>query len=157
MSDTTVKAVLCDLDGTLTDGMYHVDGAGMVSKSFHTRDMHALCRLSKSGVFVAVVTGSSDDCNGKKFAAMGCDIDLFENVHDKSDFVRSFCAIHGIDASDCLFIGDGENDIDAMMSCGHRACPSDASPLVIELDNMFVSSAPGGRGAVEHVLMSLFA
>jgi hypothetical protein len=157
MNRTDIQAVLCDLDGTITDGMYHVDASGAVAKSFNTRDMHALCRLAESGIAVAVVTGSCDECNSKKFGSLPHKIDLYENVSDKSDFVYSFCAGRGIDPSCCLFIGDGENDIDAMSMCGARACPHDASPHVLEIDDVFVSDRCGGRGAVEEILIHFFA
>lgn len=157
MSEKTIKAVLCDLDGTITDGMYIVGSEGSVSKAFHTRDIHALCMLAKADVPVAVVTGSSDECNSKKFAALKVTIDLYENVEDKSDFVHSFCAGLGIGPSDCLFIGDGENDVDAMLMCGTCACPRDASPHVLDIDGVFVSERDGGHGAVEDILVHFFS
>jgi len=157
MSDEIIKAVFCDLDGTITDGMYHVDASGSVSKSFNSRDIHALCSLVKAEVPVAIVTGSCDDCNGKKFSSLEVQIDLYENVSDKSDFVHSYCARHGIDPSECLFIGDGENDLEAMTMCGFRACPRDAFPQVADIEDIFVSGRDGGRGAVEEILIHFFS
>jgi YrbI family 3-deoxy-D-manno-octulosonate 8-phosphate phosphatase len=154
MTDEQIKIVFCDIDGTITDGMYHVDGSGSVSKSFHTRDIHALHLLSEnSEIYVAVVTGSEDECNRKKFEEL--DIPLYEAVRDKLDFVKSICANIGCSPSECLFIGDGINDMEAMIECGLKACPADASPVVLAIEGMIISEKNGGCGAVEDIILKV--
>jgi 3-deoxy-D-manno-octulosonate 8-phosphate phosphatase (KDO 8-P phosphatase) len=156
MSEPVIVAVFCDLDGTITDGRYCFHADGSVSKNFHTRDIHALCKLKSNNINVCVVTASYDQCNRKRFESLPVHVDLYENVEDKADFVKSICAINNISPDNCLFIGDGENDIEAMELCGYRACPSDASPLVLSMDNISVSDREGGSGAVEQIITEYF-
>lgn len=147
--------LFCDLDGTLTDGVYETSDSGHISKNFHTRDIDALYRLSNLGIKVFIVTGSENKCNRMKFE--NTDIPLYENVQDKANFVKSICANFGVEPKDCIFIGDGQNDYDAMMLCGIKACPKDASPIILEIDDIIIAERCGGHGAVEEILIDLFS
>jgi YrbI family 3-deoxy-D-manno-octulosonate 8-phosphate phosphatase len=151
---TVPRIIFCDIDGTLTDGTYTVSDEGFVSKAFHTRDIHALRSVSDSGIKVIVVTGSSDRCNQVKMRNAG--LMLYDCIDDKLALIKSVAAIDGVDLSDCLFIGDGQNDFEAMSACGMKACPQDASPVIKEIPEIFISDIDGGKGAVEAILMSIF-
>ena len=45
----SLKSFAVDVDGSLTDGYYHVSESGIISKSFNTKDFYALHRMKQLG------------------------------------------------------------------------------------------------------------
>ena len=62
----SIKLIVTDVDGTLTDGMYLVSDTGSVSKSFYTRDFNAIQRAVERGYKVLILTSSADEVIKKK-------------------------------------------------------------------------------------------
>jgi len=69
-----IKAVGMDVDGTLTDGVYQIEGSSgrvaieevietcKVTKNFYTRDFSAIEGLMRAGICVLIITQSHDTC-----------------------------------------------------------------------------------------------
>ncbi len=162
-----IKLFICDCDGTLTDGVYQMSNGGtdklgrpgIISKNFYTRDFHGLWMLSNAGVEVAVITVASDgvidnQCRrGAKYAK------VITGAKDKKAIIyeryvgSSVMRLNlKVGWHEIAFIGDDIFDIELMNAVGIAACPADAHTkvkhLIHERDDGFVSSFPGGRGAV---------
>jgi 3-deoxy-D-manno-octulosonate 8-phosphate phosphatase (KDO 8-P phosphatase) len=153
-----IKLAIFDLDGTFTDGMYSVSDSGSISKSFYTRDWWALQRLQEHGIDVVILTHCYDDCIDEKIKGMPekskrrlmlvkLDWDTTKEEWlgrylDPSKNLTNLTA-----AENVAFMGDSENDVEAMKLCGLTGCPSDAVSIVKEESN-FIAESPGGRGAV---------
>jgi 3-deoxy-D-manno-octulosonate 8-phosphate phosphatase KdsC-like HAD superfamily phosphatase len=54
---------------------------------------------------------------------------------------------NSVSRCDIAFMGDSENDVEAMKLCGLTGCPADAVSIVKEESN-FIAESPGGKGAV---------
>lgn len=155
-----IKVVALDVDGTLTNNLYQIDSKGEVTKSFHTRDFWAIQQWFESGIKVVIITQSHDDVMMAQLKRIGSHstswddalktgkLLLMYGVDDKKASLQTYCAHNGyrID-TEVLFIGDAENDLEAMKSCALTACPADAIKDVIEESN-YPATAQGGHGAV---------
>lgn len=147
-----IHTVIIDVDGTLTDGLYTISSKGSIQKSFHTRDMHALHCLQRSGVTIVIITGASDNVINVKVEQMnGFKCCLKTGVDDKLEVINDL----GIDCSCSLYIGDGDNDIFAMQHViqeqGYVACPNDAIDEVANLAT-YIADRDAGRGAVDEII-----
>ena len=69
---------------------------------------------------------------------------------DKAGALRDFATIFDIPLPNTCFFGDDVNDLSAMEIAGLCACPANAAVEVHSYVSQrgFVSSQPGGRGAV---------
>lgn len=152
-----IKLVVSDLDGTLTNGMYHVSDDGRIAKSFNTRDFYGLQILRENGIKTLILTHCYDRVIEKKIEQMPSN-DLYLEIVDwsidktaaLSDWVNRHVVLFGLDGlvyDQIAFIGDSENDADVMSRCGLTGCPSDAVSMIKDQSN-FVSHCPGGGGAV---------
>ena len=76
-------------------------------------------------------------------------------IKNKVERLQSILDELGLDAREVCFMGDDLNDLGVLRMVGYPAAPADARPEVLEAAT-FVSSRPGGRGAVrelaEHIL-----
>jgi len=141
-----IKAIMIDVDGTLTDGNYYVNESGNITKSFFTRDFWAIERAKKAGFEVYLVTGAMDGCAVTK--ANYVDVKIISASEDKaSDVQRIILDNSDLKWEEIAFIGDAENDLDIMNKCGLTGCPSDAVEEILK-DVNYTSEYVGGRGAV---------
>lgn len=149
-----IKLFLCDVDATLTDGVYQMSEEGVVSKNFFTRDFHGLWMLDHAGVEICIITAAGDDvithqCSrGAKYA------EVIKRTKDKVESIRVKYVDGGpqIQWDEIAFIGDDVFDEALMHKVGLAACPSDADSAiklhVAHHDDGFISNFPGGRGCV---------
>lgn len=155
-----IKLFVCDIDGTMTDGMMTYDHAGQVSKSYHTHDVTGLYMLQSSGIEVVMVTGSRHECDRHRFEFLSrpglvfnegqnrpLEHVLIQGVHNKVAVINSVVERLGISWDEVAMIGDAENDYHALRRVGWSACPNDALHEIRRgVDHVMHKS--GGRGAV---------
>lgn len=141
-----IKVLFLDVDGTLTDGHIYMGNDGEVMKSFYAHDAVGLRNLVKSGVETIIITGRESNIVNIRGKEMNIS-EIYQNVNNKKEKVQEILKKKKIQKKEAAYIGDDENDYDAMKLCGHRACPSDAVKMIKDISN-FVSNYKGGYGAV---------
>lgn len=147
---TKIRLLVCDVDGTLTNGEYIVSDNGAISKAFCTRDFYGLQKLQEAGVEVIIMTSSEDDVIMYKYRQLpnACvqKMSLTTGVLDKASELEK--EINGtIGFKEIAYIGDDDNDVEAMSLCGITAAPADSHLAGTDHVN-FTCSRDGGRGAV---------
>lgn len=146
--------IFSDVDGVVTDGLYYYNEDGGISKGFCTRDFHAVNAFSRNGFNFVFLTSATDITTIKKFK--NSKLKLIAGCKNKKEAVISTCIQQGYLASECIFVGDGPQDICAMESCGQCFCPYDASCSVLDTPNVNRLSSCGGRGVLDELLFKLF-
>jgi 3-deoxy-D-manno-octulosonate 8-phosphate phosphatase (KDO 8-P phosphatase) len=148
----TLQAIAFDVDGVLTDGTLTWSPSGEEFKSFSFTDIMGVSLLRRLGIQMALISGEASplvDIYAKKmhisFVAKG--------TRDKASALREFAAKVSVPLEQTCFFGDDVNDLFAMEIAGLCACPANAAVEVLEYvsgrgGSGFVSSMPGGRGAV---------
>ena len=148
------RTIAFDVDGTLTDGMYHVSAGRDVTKSFYTRDIWAIEELVKAKYNVVIISQASDLCVVHKFASMKERVGGIDIIRGASDKVLSLEALTKIRWDQLFYVGDAENDLECMKLALFTACPFDAVPIIQEESN-FISMLSGGHGAVYDIATRL--
>jgi 3-deoxy-D-manno-octulosonate 8-phosphate phosphatase (KDO 8-P phosphatase) len=148
-----IKLFITDVDGTLTNGLYHVSKTGDVSRSYFTRDFHGMHMLNKSGVKVCIMTMSrSEDIYFQKEKAARY-ATLFTGVTDKKATIDEIIG-DDLEWKDIAYIGDDVVDEEILNAAGLAACPADADSAILKLVGErvdgFVSRFAGGHGAVRN-------
>ena len=152
----TVQLLVLDVDGVLTDGSILIDDAGRETKRFFVRDGVAIRSWRRLGFEVALLTGRGGDALTHRVAELGVE-HVVQNAHDKGAAVAELAGELGFDLSLTAFVGDDWPDLPAMRAVGYPIAVADAEPIVRSAA-VFVTTRPGGRGAVrevvEHLLQS---
>jgi 3-deoxy-D-manno-octulosonate 8-phosphate phosphatase (KDO 8-P phosphatase) len=150
----TIRALICDIDGTCTDGFKIYGEDGSEWKRFSFADMQALRKWNNCGHLSFLVTGESGPIP-QKFAAQ-CHIPqahLFTNADNKKlQILFEICQNFGIQLGEIAYIGDDMNDLGIIESLirenGIAACPARAMPLIKNIPHIFHLRSTGGFGAV---------
>jgi 3-deoxy-D-manno-octulosonate 8-phosphate phosphatase (KDO 8-P phosphatase) len=145
-----VRLFLTDVDGVLTDGGIVVDGNGLESKRFHVRDGHGIKMLQRGGVAVGIISGRASEPVAVRARELGVRI-VRQGAHDKLAALREILAGEGYLPEECSYVGDDIVDLPILRAVGFSAAPADAEPYVLDAVD-FVSSRPGGAGAVREAI-----
>lgn len=144
-----IKLLLLDVDGVLTDGRIIYDNQGNELKAFDVKDGHGLKLLQRAGIKVGIITGRQSEVVVKRAAELGINI-LYQKALNKLDPYREILAEQGLVDEQVAYVGDDVVDLPILRRVGFSATVADAVPEVLPLVD-YVTSRPGGRGAVREV------
>jgi len=144
-----VKLLVLDVDGVLTDGRIIMDHEGKEIKAFDVRDGHGIKLLRGAGIEVAVLTGRSSPVVQCRADDLGIPW-VQQGVNDKVKAYQEIARTTGVADDETGFIGDDLVDIPLLKRVGFPIVVADGAPEAKEYA-LYVTTAPGGRGAVREV------
>lgn len=146
-----IKALVMDIDGTLTDGGLYIGDQGEEVKRFHVKDGYGICHLLPSmGIIPIIITGRNSKIVVNRCKELG----ITRIVQASSDKVKDMFRIlqlEGISVEETAYIGDDLNDLPCMKIVGIKGCPSDAVEEVKQIAD-YVTKQTGGNGAVREFI-----
>jgi 3-deoxy-D-manno-octulosonate 8-phosphate phosphatase (KDO 8-P phosphatase) len=148
-----IELLLLDVDGVLTDGRLYYSARGEVLKVFHVHDGHGIKLLMESGVAVAAVSGRRSAAVAARMRELKVR-HVVQGCGDKLEALASLTRRLAIDPLACACIVDDTPDLPLMAAVGFAAAVADAHPVVLSAAH-WVSTAPGGRGAVRELCDAL--
>jgi len=78
----TIKLLLLDVDGVMTDGRITYDNDGGELKSFDVKDGHGLKLLQRAGIEIGIITGRQSEVVARRAAELGIEL-VYQGVKDK--------------------------------------------------------------------------
>ena len=141
-----IKILFLDVDGTLTDGQIYMGNNGEVFKSFHAHDAVGLRKLPENNVKTIIITGRESNLVNIRAKEMNI-TKVYQNIEDKKEKVLEILKEYNVKKANAAYIGDDENDFEAMSICKYKGCPKNAVKKIKEISN-FISNYNGGYGAV---------
>lgn len=150
----TIKLLILDIDGTMTDGSIYIGENGESFKRFYCRDGLAILFLKKAGILPVIITARESRIVLNRAKELGI-TEIYQNQKQKEDLLPVLCRKYGIFREEIAYIGDDINDLKIMKQCGIKLCPKDARPEIRAISD-YVSVYKGGSGAVRDCLEYLF-
>lgn len=144
-----IKALVLDVDGVLTDGRLYFDNQGNEFKAFCSRDGLGMRLLQQNGVVLALITGRQSQIVANRAANLGIK-HVYQGRDDKLEAFHELLAATGIGAPEVCYAGDDWVDIPVLDRAGLAVTVADAD-AVVKRRVHFVTSRPGGRGAVREI------
>lgn len=144
-----IKAVIFDVDGTMTDGTIWLDKDNEYKRSFHVLDGEGINRLINAGYTTGVITAadSTDVEHRIKFLNIHY---FYKKSRDKLKDFLDFLGKTKYKANEVCYIGDDLTDIPVLNKCGFSVCPKNAIDEVKEV-SCYITKSPGGKGAVREL------
>ncbi len=148
-----IELLVLDVDGVLTDGRLYFSARGEALKTFHVHDGHGIKLLMNSGVAVAAVSGRRSAAVTARMRELKVR-NVVQGCTDKVQALTNLTGRLGIDPLASACIVDDTSDLPLMAAVGFAAAVADAHPLVLAAAH-WISTAPGGRGAVRELCDAL--
>jgi len=145
----SVKLLILDVDGVLTDGRLFFDDQGVEYKCFHARDGHGIKLLRQTGVDVAVISGRKSNSVALRMKNLGIDL-VYQGHEDKIAAFYEILEKLSIEPEQAVHVGDDLLDLPIMKRVGLSVTVQDAHFAVKQYAD-WCTETPGGLGAVREV------
>lgn len=146
----TIRLILSDVDGVLTDGGVVLDNRGIETKTFHIRDGSGVKLWQRAGYRFGVITGRNSHIVQLRMAELDVTI-VRQGVEDKLTVVKQIIEELGLQPENVCYVGDDLPDLPVLRSVGLAISVADAAEEV-RRESHYVTSVGGGRGAVREVI-----
>ena len=142
----SIRLILSDVDGVLTDGGIVFDNQGIEAKRFHVRDGMGIRLWQKAGCRFGLITHRSSHIVKTRVAELGIEI-LRQGIDDKLTAMRGILQELQLTASQVCYMGDDLPDMPAVRAAGLGVAVADAC-AELRQEAHYVTTASGGSGAV---------
>ena len=145
----SIRLLVLDVDGVLTDGQIYINSNGDEIKKFNVKDGLGIKLMQESNIEIALVSGGSPKSTihrAEKLKIKNC----FFDVKNKKNMIIKLIKIMKLNKDQVLYIGDDLNDLCVKNVVGIFATPKDATKIVRNQADL-VLSKNGGDGAIREV------
>lgn len=144
----TVRLVVLDFDGVLTDNRVWTDSDGREMVAADRGDGWGLARLRERGIEVVVLSTETNPVVAARCRKL--DLPCVQGSTDKAQSLRTLLAERKIDPGQAIYLGNDANDVPCFPMIGWALAVADAHPSArTQADR--VLSRPGGHGAVREL------
>jgi len=148
-----IRAIVLDVDGTMTDGgMWYLDGGGE-AKQFNVRDGIGILLLRHAGIRVLMASGERLELLDRRARRLQVDAAFF-GCRNKAEAIEPWLYREGIGWPETACLGDEINDLPLARRCGLVLAVRDANPLFLRHAH-YVLQSRGGQGAVREAALWL--
>lgn len=125
----SVRLVVMDVDGVLTDGKVTYTSTGEELKSFTTQDGQALKLLEKADIRTAIITGRQSPMVARRAKELGID-HVYQGNDKKIVLLKNLLAELNLSPEEVAYIGDDLPDLAPIQWVGLGIAPANARALL---------------------------
>lgn len=143
-----IDLIVYDFDGVMTDNTAFVDEDGNESVRVNRADGLAISYFKKKGINQLILSTEKNKVVQKR--AEKLQIDCFNNIDNKKDFLLGYAKDHNVSLNKVLYLGNDINDLESMLLIGIPVCPKDAVSEIISISKL-VLEKNGGHGVIRNL------
>lgn len=147
----TIKMVISDFDGIMTDNSIFIDEDLKISRKLNFKDLMAVSLLKKAGIELAFISGEKNpviDLLAQRFNLK----EIHQNIRVKIDVIKQIVARNNLKENEFLYIGDDINDIACLEFSKTRITVPNSTQKVKEVKDIQITTQTGGDGAFREVV-----
>ena len=146
----TIKMIITDFDGVITDGRVWTDENGKETVAASRSDSMRVRQLRERGIEVMILSSEVNNVVSARAEKMGVKAIHGLGLHEKGEALKKFLAEKNIDPAQIIYVGNDFNDLPCFEIAGWAVAVADAYPEVIRAAD-HVLSRQGGYGAVREL------
>lgn len=146
---SSIKLVVLDVDGVLTDGNLYIDSKGNETKRFNVKDGLGIKLIQDAKIEIAVISGGKSDSTIQRLKNLGIKYYFFD-AKNKLIALEELKKNLKLKDSEVLYVGDDLNDLVIKQYVGLFVVPKDAVKHLKKAANIILSKK-GGCGAVREL------
>ncbi len=151
----SIKLLLLDVDGVMTDGGVYYGESGEEMKKFNTQDGYGIVQLQRRGVKIGILTGRFSRVVERRAHELGIS-EVYQNMENKGEAYSAIKARLEMSDGEIAYIGDDDPDLPVLKQVGFSAAPANAVSRVRNAVD-YVCKRTGGNGAVREVIDLILA
>jgi 3-deoxy-D-manno-octulosonate 8-phosphate phosphatase (KDO 8-P phosphatase) len=146
----SIKFILLDVDGVLTDGGIYYTARGVEMKRFNAQDGYGIARARDSGITFGLISGRDTPVVTRRAKDLKI-TEIHQGRLDKLNVLREIQERFQFADAEFCFMGDDLFDLPLLNQVGFSAAPANARPEVKKGVD-YVCHANGGDGAVRELV-----
>ncbi|MBL8102459.1 MAG: acylneuraminate cytidylyltransferase [Anaerolineales bacterium] len=146
----TIKMIICDFDGVVTDNLVITDQDGKESVVASRSDSMHIKKLREMGVEVMILSSEPNPVVAARAKKMGVEAIHNVGMQDKGRVMREVLEQKNVKAENVVYVGNDLNDLPCFEIAGWSVAVADAYPEVIRAAD-YVLTKPGGHGAIREL------
>ena len=146
----TIKLIICDFDGVVTDNSVMTDQDGKESVLASRSDSMHIKALKEKGIDFMILSSESNGVVQARAKKMGVEAIHGIGMQDKGRAMREVLEQKNIKAEHVIYVGNDLNDLPCFEIAGWSVAVADAYPEVIHAAD-FVLTKNGGHGAIREL------
>ena len=159
----TIKMVITDFDGVVTDNCVYISDNGDMSRRLNFMDVMGFSILKKSGYEIGIISGEKNhaiEILSKKFDIK----EVHTNIRKKIDVLKEIVEKYSYSQEEYLYIGDDIkellqnpvknrdiNDLESLKFAKYRITVPHAPDVLKTVEGIQITSRDGGFGAFREV------
>lgn len=147
----TIKMIISDFDGVMTDGGVYIDEDLKMSRKLHYKDLMALAILRRNDIDLVYISGEKNpimDLLQQRFSLK----EVHHDIRIKIDVLKNVVEKYGLKQGEFLYIGDDINDVDCLNFADVKITVPNAAKAVKMVKGIQITSESGGSGALREVV-----
>ena len=146
---TSIKLLVYDFDGVMTDNKVFVDQHGKEMVQVSRADGLGVSEIMKLGIRQMILSTETNPVVAAR--AKKLDLSCLQGVDNKAQALTEYCNVHQISLSDVAYVGNDINDLEVMKLVGTTFCPADAHVNIKKISQCVLVSK-GGEGVSREIL-----
>ncbi len=146
----SIKLLILDIDGVLTDGSLYYSKDGEHIKRFNVRDGQGIKLAQAYNIEIAIISARESNIVQNRFGELGVK-HIYQHCYDKAKKIKDLSNELNIQLSEIAYIGDDILDVPPLEIVGLPICPKDAHPSAISKAKL-TTETKGGYGCVREII-----
>ena len=146
----TIKMIICDFDGVVTDNLVITDQDGKESVSASRSDSMHIKTLREKGIELMILSSEPNPVVMARAKKMSVDAIHNIGMQNKGLVMRELLEQKNIKAENVIFLGNDLNDLPCFEVAGWSVAVADAYPEVLRAAD-HVLTKTGGHGAIREL------
>ena len=151
---STIKMVITDFDGIVTDNCVYVDSKGEMTRKLNFKDIMAFSLLRKNGYKIGIISGEANsaiEIIKDKFQVE----EVHQGIRNKLEILNNIIEKYGLTDEEFVYIGDDVNDFDSLNRAKYAITVPTAVEKVKKIPHIQITQAESGMGAFREIVDSL--
>jgi 3-deoxy-D-manno-octulosonate 8-phosphate phosphatase (KDO 8-P phosphatase) len=149
----SLRLLLTDVDGVLTDGTVLLLPGGQEAKAFHIRDGLGMVLAQRAGLKIGLLSGRRSAVVEGRAQELGIVL-VRQGIADKGAAFKEILREEGLAPHEVAYMGDDINDLPVLVEAGLSGAPADA-PFEVRSAAFMVTDARGGHGCLREFVEAI--
>ncbi len=146
----TIKMVITDFDGVVTDNCVYVNEDFTMSRKLNFKDIMGFFILKKNGYKIGIISGeknSAIEAIAQKFQVD----EVFQSIRIKIDVLKNILEKYNLSKDEFVYIGDDINDLECLEFAKYKITVPHAVSKVKNVEGIQITENEAGSGAFREV------
>ena len=146
----TIKMVITDFDGIITDNCVYIDDNFNMSRKINFKDIMAFAILKRNNIKIGIISGEGNgaiEALAKKFQIE----EIHQKIRVKIDILNDILKKHNLTEEEFVYIGDDINDYDCLCFAKYKVTVPHAVKKIRQIDGIQITESKAGEGAFREV------